>query len=103
MVQLLSQVVPFVVGLDELEPVERGAWPFRGLPATVSIGGRVYRRARWWTPKAGVVAQYREAVRRKSRHLYVEQGGTWRVDHIDEWNPDQGAVWRHLVADVGVR
>jgi hypothetical protein len=87
-----------VVGLVPLEPAETGAWPFEGFPDRVELDGRVYVRARWQRPLAGVV-QYREDRPTCSRHLLV-RSGRWSIDHIDEHNPDRGRVWQHYRSDV---
>lgn len=84
-----------------LRQVERGRWPKGQLPAAALIGGRLYRRAKWSWPRKGVVAQYREARARLSRHLYVREDGTWEVNHVDEVNPDgPGGALAHFWRDV---
>lgn len=82
-------------------PTRAGCWPWRRrYPQEVTIGRVRFRRTRWAWPKAGVVAQYREAVPIGSMHLYVWRNGAWSVDHRDGVNPDQGSVVGHFLADV---
>lgn len=74
-------------------------------PATVTIEGRRFRRARWRERKPGVVEQYREAVTERSLHLCVLGDGSWVVDHADSVNPDGGGVaapLRHFLADTAM-
>jgi hypothetical protein len=86
---------------------ESGPWPFASpvpsFPAVVTIEGREYRRAdRLAEPRAGVVAQYRENRRRWSRHLFVvDEGRSYRIEHVDAWNPQAGpfAAALHFLVD----
>lgn len=80
-------------------PLE-GDWPFPALPPRVVLGGRPFRRAQYAWQAAGIVAQYREVVARDSMHLYVLPGGRYKIDHLDEHNPDMGAPLLHLLKDV---
>ena len=58
-------------------------------------------RARWtWPFYRGVVGQYREAVAKNARHLFVFGDGHFEIDHIDEANPDQGALLGHFLQDT---
>lgn len=83
----------------EIEP-EMGAWPYgQSFPELVQLGGRIYRRSGWGIPYAHTVAQYREDVPERSRHLHVLEDGNYIVDHLDEANPDFMPVW-HLLLDV---
>jgi hypothetical protein len=94
-------VVRSVVGFTMLPEPLRGAWTFQGFPEAVDLGGRSFVRSdRWAAPLPGVLKQYREDVDRKSMHLYVLDDGTWKIDHIDEANPERGLVLEHTFRDV---
>lgn len=88
------------VGATALKPALRGKWPGSDLPPTITVNGHHFRRAGWHWPYPGVRAQYREAVVRGSRHLFVLENGTWVVPHIDAENPDLGNPAKHFVEDV---
>lgn len=63
------------------------------------MAGTTYTRARWEQGYPGVIAQYRENVRRDARHLFVLGDGTWVIDHIDSENPDLGNPFLHFLDD----
>lgn len=88
------------VGAVEVNPPIRGVWTAPGFPKSVTLRGRVFKRAQWKFPKTGVVAQYREAVPVNSHHLLVLGDGTFIIDHYDEANPDAGRAIEHLIKDV---
>jgi hypothetical protein len=102
--ELKAIVYPFEeitgIGAVRVSPPVRGRWRSSGYPESVTVDGRMYRKAQWKWPKPGVVAQYREAVRDNSHHLYVLADGTYVINHYDEANPDQGLAFEHLVRDV---
>jgi hypothetical protein len=82
------------------EPL-RGAWAFPDFPKRVELGGRTFVRSDTWAaPLSGVARQYREDVERQAMHLYVLTDGTWKIDHIDEANPEKGLVLEHAFRDV---
>lgn len=87
-------------GARRLEPSLRGKWPHEGFPPVVKLAGSPFRKAEWFWPRPGVRAQYREAVAKNSRHLFVMTDGTWVVPHVDAENPDLGSPMRHLLEDV---
>lgn len=90
-----------VVGFTQLAEPLRGAWTFEGFPERVELGGRSFVRSdRWAAPLPGVAKQYREDVARQAMHLYALDDGTWKIDHIDEANPDKGLVLEHALKDV---
>lgn len=98
-----SQTMPSVlasVGAVAITPPIRGRWPGPDFPDTVTMSGRLFRKAGWKWPYTGVVAQYREAIPVNSRHLLVLDDGTFIIDHYDEANPDSDAAFKHLVKDV---
>lgn len=88
------------VGFTRLSEPLRGSWLVQGYPETVSLAGRVFKRARWAQRKRFVVAQYREDVPHDSMHLLVRSDGTWVIDHTDAANPDRGLVISHAFRDV---
>jgi len=77
-----------------------GPWTATGFPQRVVAAGRIFERARWQQPYQGVVEQYREVRDRNSAHLMVHADRTWRIDHIDEDNPDRGRVIEHGLNDT---
>lgn len=101
---------PMITSLGEtwLENPIRGywnivdAWGRLHYPDDITVNGRPYRKAGWREEKAGVIEQYREAVKVNSHHLHVLADGTWLIDHTDDVNPDMGdatAPARHFFAD----
>lgn len=89
------------IGEIRIQPALTGVWQFEGFPRAIRINGTRFTRSRVWTwPYAGVVAQYREAQPTCAAHLQVLEDGTWRIDHLDEANPDQGRVVEHFVEDT---
>jgi hypothetical protein len=80
-----------------------GPWPFgRELPQDICVFERHFRRSAWANPfLPGVVAQYRE-VGEPSAHVHVHASGWWRIDHVDQHNPDRGLgnAIKHAVADT---
>jgi hypothetical protein len=76
-----------------------GTWPWGDCPDAVLIHDRLFRKARWQQPYAGVVEQYREAVARNSAHMKVYADGTWVIDHVDQDNPDMGRPVEHFLND----
>ena len=78
----------------------RGAWPVDELPELVRLHGRRFRRAAYWLPKPGVVAQYRQEVAKDALHLYVLADGSYVIDHSDDANPDAGPLIDHWLADT---
>jgi hypothetical protein len=79
-----------------------GHWTPTGFPQRVVAAGRLFERARWQQPYPGVVEQYREVRPGNSAHLMVHADRTWRIDHIDEDNPDRGRVIEHGLNDTTV-
>lgn len=69
------------------------------MPDTIEHEGALYRRSRWRRSYPGVVEQYREAVPRDSRHLFVMEDGSRVVAHVDRFNPDMGSPLSHFLAD----
>lgn len=89
------------VGFASLPEPLRGAWTFTGFPDVVQLGGRTFKRSdKWAAPLPHVLKQYREDVDRQSMHLEVLDDHTWRIDHVDEANPERGLVLEHAVKDV---
>lgn len=86
-----------------LDTPKGGEWPYDNYPEEVWLRGHLYRRAIWRRRYAGVVEQYREAVDRGSRHLLVFDDDTYRVEHVDAWNPDRGFIDLHLRFDHVLR
>jgi hypothetical protein len=86
--------------MTPITPPERGPWPHSGFPEEVTIQGRRYAKALFMFWQNRVVEQYREKVPRRSRHLWVMDDYTWQVAHLDEYNPDAGFAWSHLLWDV---
>jgi len=84
-----------------LDPPLSGPWPTLGtLPDRVTVLGRSFVRAFWRQPRAGVLAQYREEVPERSMHLLVLDGGAeYRIDHVDDLNPDMGHAVGHFLDD----
>lgn len=85
--------------MTRLPQPDVGIWPHMGTPAVVTIANGTFALAVFKQPKAGVIFQYREAVPVQSRHLYGLPNGTWMIDHIDDYNPDEGFPLQHLKAD----
>lgn len=77
-----------------------GRWTPAGFPQHVVAAGRLFERARWKQAYPGVVEQYREVRSQSSAHLMVQADGTWRVDHIDDDNPDRGRIIEHGLNDT---
>jgi hypothetical protein len=88
------------IGAQHLTPALRGHWPHASYPRFVRVLGRPFRRAGWYWPYRGVVAQYREYKNVDSMHLFVLENGTWVIPHIDETNPDLSSVLGHFINDV---
>lgn len=81
-----------VVGFTMLPETLRGAWAFPDFPKRVELGGRTFVRSDTWAARlSGVARQYREDVARHAMHLYVLDDGTWKIDHVDEANPEKGS------------
>lgn len=76
-----------------------GWWPFRGFPESISVHGVTFEKAKWEQGYHGVIAQYREARARGSRHLFVYEDGQWAIDHVDQYNPDRGYPVEHFLVD----
>jgi hypothetical protein len=96
-----GQKIAGSVGAIPVTPAITGAWPFSGFPKEVRLGGKTYRKAVWqWRHHPSIVAQYREPGKTNVEHLHVLRAGTFRVDHKDEANPDEGRVLAHLMQDV---
>lgn len=92
------------VGAVAIDPPITGRWIYgNAFPVEIAMNNRTYRRALWSFPRTNVVAQYREAKKTNSQHLFVMNDGTYVVDHIDEANPDQGMVLTHFLKDVLAR
>ena len=84
-------------------PIESGPWNIPDYPDAIELNDRVYLKVvGLHIPHPGVVAQYREAYARDSRHLYVLSCGSYVIDHIDSYNPDAGLLdaAAHLAIDV---
>ncbi len=69
-----------------------GHWTPTGFPWRVVAAGRIFERARWQQSHPGVVEQYSEVRPCDSAHLMVHGDSRWRIDHIDQDNPDRGRV-----------
>jgi hypothetical protein len=82
-----------------IDPPITGYWNSREYPPVVRLNGRVFRKAFFEQAYDGVVAQYREDVEQNSRHLKVMADGTWRIDHVDDDNPDRGRPIQHFFSD----
>lgn len=78
----------------------RAVWPVAGLPHVVTLEGRRFVRSVGLSERQGTVAHYREDAARNSAHVYVLSDGTYMIDHLDEHNPDHGAVLAHFWRDV---
>jgi hypothetical protein len=76
-----------------------GRWALPNFPESVRVGRAIFRKAVWQQPYEGVVVQYRQDVERNSAHLKVYADGTFRVDHVDEDNPDHGRPVQHFFND----
>ncbi len=60
-----------------------------------------YTCARVAFPYPRVAFQYREDCDRRSHHLLVLRNGTFKVDHVDAFNPDYpGNLLLHFIHDV---
>jgi hypothetical protein len=95
------------VGFATLPEPLRGSWPLLELdgslffPPVVQLLGRTFKRSDTWAaPQPHILKQYREDVDRGSMHLYVQDDRTWKIDHIDEANPERGLVLEHTFRDV---
>jgi hypothetical protein len=88
------------IGAERLAPTLQGHWPHASYPRFVWVMGRAFRRAGWYWPYRGVVAQYREYKKIDSMHLFVLEDGSWVIPHIDETNPDLAGIFGHLMNDV---
>lgn len=93
-----------------LHPALAGVWPFPDFPERVSLAvlpgasPRAFAKARWRQGYPGVIEQYREETPTASMHLMVygmPEGGmrSWKVDHLDDDNPDMGRPIQHFFAD----
>jgi hypothetical protein len=85
--------------MTKLDPPVTGFWNLNGFPEVVFIRNRRFRRALLKQDYPRVVAQYREDVERKSRHLKVYESGVWAIDHVDDDNPDRGRALPHFFND----
>lgn len=83
----------------KISPPIIGYWNRHDFPELVWVIGRRFRKAVIKQPYDRVVEQYREDVERNSRHLKVLDNLTWRIDHIDQDNPDRGRPIQHFVND----
>ena len=91
------------LGEIRIDPPITGVWKHRGFPKVVWEAGVQFVRSDFWTlPQRGVCAQYRQAVRENAAHLHVLVDGSFRIDHLDEANPDQGEVVQHFIKDTPV-
>lgn len=82
-----------------VDPPIVGPWPFDGFPEAVEIDGiRFFKTARKQTYE-DCVEQYRQDSKRDSMHLLVMNDGSFLIDHVDEFNPDQGYPVRHFLVD----
>lgn len=82
-----------------IAPPITGYWNLNDYPPSVRVNGRVFSKAVFEQTYDGVVAQYREDVERNSQHLKVFANGTWRIDHVDDNNPDRGRPIQHFFSD----
>lgn len=82
-----------------IDPPITGFWNIQGYPDSVCVDGSLFRKAVMQQPYDGVVAQYREDVAQNSRHMKVMSDRTWRIDHVDEDNPDRGRWLEHFFND----
>ena len=87
------------LGDVSIDPPYTGEWSYQGAPDTVIVLGRGFRRAGWRASYRGVVDQYREMVPLDSAHLMVLDDGSWRIDHVDQYNPDAGRPIQHFLCD----
>lgn len=85
--------------VTRIEPPYTGTWEYQANPDHVVLLDREFRRASWRKSYSGVVDQYRECVAYNSAHLMVLADGTWKVDHVDSYNPDFGLYIRHFFFD----
>jgi hypothetical protein len=89
------------VGFASLPTPLTGDWREQGFPEHVTLLGRSFTRGdKWSAPLPGVAKQYREDRDRNALHLYVLTNGTWKIDHVDEANPERGLVFEHAIKDV---
>lgn len=78
-----------------------GRWPWPdNYPELIFFEDRRFCLASWAWPYSGVAAQYREDRPENSAHLLVLSDGTYRIDHLDEANPDHGRVGQHFFRDT---
>lgn len=77
-----------------------GTWTAMDFPRQVVVGGVTYNKTTRVAGVLGVVVHYRENVEFKAKHLFVFDDGTFRVTHLDEYNPDLGHVIAHLAFDA---
>lgn len=82
----------------KLEPIY-GDWSVNDFPDRIEIDGQPFVRAIRKQPYSGVIEQYREEKPRDSMHLLVLDDGRWRIDHVDDYNPDMGHPVRHFLID----
>jgi len=90
-----------LVGVELRRPLT-GRWPYGAeLPPVVRLEDATFSRSTG-IDHEGVRAHYREARGLMSRHLYVLEDGTYRVEHVDYFNPDKGIcnAARHWWYDV---
>lgn len=77
-----------------------GVWTTVGFPQQVVVGGRTYNKTTRTIIVSSVAAHYRENSEFNARHLYVFTDGTFKITHLDEYNPDMGHVVSHLMFDA---
>jgi hypothetical protein len=84
-----------------LDPPIEGAWPYASFPDRVIVRGAAFARARWKQEREGVLEQYREEVPERSMHLFIFVDGNYRIEHVDDHNPDADPVRaaRHFLSD----
>jgi hypothetical protein len=80
-------------------PLRVGRWLHPELPPVVEIDGFTFERRPYGFGGDGVIAEYQEAVPTLAAHLYVLDNGTWEVDHVDEFHPEDDPLG-HWVVDV---
>lgn len=90
------------VGAWEVGPFTGRWWFGNDLPGAFVWGGARFERSTGTERVPGTRAHYREQRATASRHLYVLEDGTYRIDHVDAYNPNAGlcAALKHYWWDV---
>ena len=80
-------------------PLIRGPWPYPDLPRVAMIRGHRFERRDFGFGGEDVIAEYQEAVPTLAAHLYVLDDGSYEVDHVDDFHPQDDPIG-HFVVDV---